>query len=93
MHERTHFDAELRGRALQRRFQIRRVKVFQCGKGFANREKQRFAFRGEMFRDAVWIVFEIVLEIETAITGQLAEDLELAFAGFERGADVIRRES
>ena len=83
------FDAELRGRCLQGRLQICRVKVFQRGKGFANGEKARLVLRDEMFRDAVRIVFEIVLEIETAIAGQLAEDFELAFAGLERGADVI----
>ena len=82
----------MRGRCLQGRLQICRVKVFQRGKGFANGEKVRLVLRDEMFRDAVRIVFEIVVEIKTAITGQLAEDLELAFAGLERGADVIRRE-
>ncbi len=91
MDKRANFNAELRGRRLQGRLQICRIKVLQRGKGFANGEKTRLVLRDEMFRDAVGIVFEIVLEIETAVSRQLAEDFELPFAGLERGADVIRR--
>ena len=44
-----------------------------------------------MFRDAFRIVFEFVGEIETAIGRQFIKDPDLAFAGLERGADVILR--
>ena len=46
-----------------------------------------------MFRHALRIVGDLVGEIKAAVSRQLAEDLELAFAGIERGAHVICRKT
>ena len=53
--------------------------------------QSRFVFRDEMFRHAIRVVDDVVREVETAVRRQLIEGIDLAFAGFQRSADVILR--
>src|ERR1700686_3857313 len=90
--ERADFHAKFGGRGFHRRLQICSVEILQRSKRITDGAETRLVLRNEMFRDAFGIVADIVREIETAIRGQLAKDFEFAFAGIERGPDVIRRE-
>ena len=89
MNKRADFHAEIRRGRLERRFDLSRVKVLQRGERVAQRLQARLVFRDEMFRNAFGIVVDLVGEIEAAISGQLIKDLDLSFAGIERGAHVI----
>src|SRR5438874_726652 len=92
VNKRADFRAELGGGGFHCRLQVCSVEVLQRGECITDGEEVRFVRRDEMFRDALEIVTDVVREIETAIRRKLAEDLELAFAGIERGPNVIRRE-
>src|SRR5438552_6351942 len=92
VNKRADFRAELGGSGFHRRLQICSVEVLQRGERITHDDEPRFVLRDEMFCGAFGVVADVVREIETAIRRQLTEDLEFAFAGIERGPDIIRRE-
>ena len=91
MNQRADFHAKRCGRSFQSGFQIGCVEYFERSESVTHRGEPRFVFRHEMFRDSFRVVLEVIPEIETAVSRQLAEDPELSFAGLERGPHVIGR--
>ena len=91
MNQRADFDAERRSRPFQSGLQVCRVKFFEHCKSIAHDGESRFVLRHKMFQDSLGVVLEVILEIEAAVSRQLAEDAELSLARFERGPHIIGR--
>ena len=48
-------------------------------------------FSRKIFGDAFWSVNDVIREVETAVSRQFIKSIDLAFAGLERGPNVIVR--
>ena len=92
MHDHAGFDSQFLRGCFHRRFNFAYGKIFHTGKSFAHGFKSRLILSGKIFRDAFRMVFEIIVEVESAVSRELIEGIDLAFAGFERSQNVMIRE-
>src|SRR4029453_8595602 len=89
MHKRADFHAKLASCGFERCLDFGGVEFLQRTQCVANSFEPRLVLGGEMFRDALRTVIEIVGKIEPTIGWQLVKCVYLAFAGLQRRANVL----
>jgi len=92
MHQHTSLHAQHFGGFLERSFKRRGVKRGRCGKGVPELFQSRPVLWHKILLRGLGVVFNLIGEVKTGVSGQLTEEFEFTLARIEGGFDVGERE-